>query len=54
MAKQVKCPFCGEELKPTRKNTRRGNYKGTYFTKCKSCDTDIIVGAEDIDWDTVE
>lgn len=52
--KKCKCPFCGEELKPTRKNCRKGNYSGTYFTKCKGCDTDILIGAEDIDWETVE
>lgn len=50
----IKCPFCGEICRPNKKNSKKGYYKGIYLTKCPACNVDIIINAEDIDWETVE
>ena len=52
--KKIKCPFCGKELKPTKKNSRRGYFKGTYMTRCENCQIDVFIDYDDIDFDTVE
>ena len=50
--KQIKCPFCDNIMEPTKKNTRRGYYRGIYLTKCEKCKTEVIIKADDIDWET--
>ena len=53
--KVVTCPFCGAKLNNKRKNCRKSPLQNDkYFTKCKECDTDVLIGAEDVDFDTVE
>ena len=50
--KQIKCPICGEICKPNKKNAKRGYYRGIYLTTCPACGFDIIIKADDIDWET--
>ena len=50
--KTIKCPICGETCKPNKKNAKRGYYRGIYLTTCPACGFDIIIKADDIDWET--
>lgn len=51
----IRCPFCGATLNTKKKNCRKSTLQnGKYFTKCRECDTDVLINAEDVDFDTVE